>query len=114
MLIAVATTSATAWERPHSDGPNSGFADVETVPAAAPNTIPSIGTFAPGAGPVIAASGTVYLANQQGQVMSFQPDGTRGWTRQITLGFVIAASPVVDSEGAIYVVGSRTVRSTQV
>ena len=67
VLSATATTSALAWERPHADGPNSGFADVETVPAAAPRTIASIGTFAPGSGPVIAASGTVYLVNQQGR-----------------------------------------------
>ena len=114
ILSAVAASVASAWERPHSDGRNSGFADVETVPADAPRTIPSIGTFAPGAGPAIAASGTVYLANQQGQVMSFQPDGTRGWTQQIAPGFTIVAPPVVDSQGSIYVVGSRTVRNMQV
>jgi hypothetical protein len=113
-ITCVPIAAAQAWERPHSDGPNSGFADVETVPAEVPRTIPSIGTFAPGAGPVIAVSGTVYLANQQGQVISLQPDGTRGWTQPITPGFTIVASPVVDSQGAVYVVGSRTVRNTQV
>lgn len=111
---AFATPHALAWERPHADGPNSGYAAVATLPAASPVTVAGIGTFAPGAGPVIAPSGTVYLANQQGQVMSFQPDGTRGWTQQITPGYRITASPVIDSEGAVYVIGTRTVRNSQV
>jgi hypothetical protein len=113
-LFALPIGHAAAWERPHSDGPNSGFADVETAPAERPRTVASIGTFAAGAGPAIAPNGTVYLANQQGQVMSFQPDGTRGWTQQITPGFAIVASPVVDSEGAVYVIGTRTVQNNQV
>jgi hypothetical protein len=111
---AVASSSASAWERPHADGPNSGYAEVQTLPAAAPITVAGIGTFAPGAGPVIALNGTVYLANQQGQVMSFQPDGTRGWTQQITPGYAITSSPVIDSEGAVYVIGTRTVQNNQV
>jgi hypothetical protein len=63
---------------------------------------------------VIAPNGTVYLANQQGQVMSLQADGTRGWTQQITPGFTITAPPVIDSEGAVYVIGTRTVQNNQV
>ena len=46
--------------------------------------------------------------------MSFQPDGTRGWTQNITPGFAIVAAPVVDSEGSVYVIGTRTVRNEQV
>ena len=111
---AVVSGSASAWERPHSDGPNSGYADVATIPAERPLTVAGIGTFAAGAGPVIAPNGTVYLGNQQGQVMSFQPDGTRGWTQQITPGYAIVASPVIDSEGAVYVIGTKTVQNYEV
>ncbi|MBK8159530.1 MAG: PQQ-like beta-propeller repeat protein [Rhodospirillaceae bacterium] len=111
LLAAALNMPATARERPHADGPNSGFADVETAPAARPANVSGIGTFAPGAGAVTAADGTLYLGNQQGQVMAFQPDGTRLWSRNITAGHAILASPVVDSEGAIYVIGTRTVRN---
>ena len=45
--------------------------------------------------------------------MSLQPDGTRGWTQQITPGFTITAAPVIDSEGSVYVVGTRTVQNNQ-
>jgi len=114
VLGAVAATGALAWERPHSDGPNTGFADVTTIPAERPRTVTGLGTFEAGAGPAIAANGTVYLGNRQGQVMSFQPDGTRGWTQQITPGYSIVASPVVDSEGSIYVIGTRVQKNDQV
>jgi len=114
ILSAVATSVASAWERPHADGPNSSFVEVETIPAERPLTVTGLGTFAPGAGPVIAPNGTVYLANQQGQVMSLQADGTRGWTQQITPGFTITAPPVIDSEGAVYVIGTRMVQNNQV
>ena len=114
ILSAIAASGAFAWEHPHADGPNSSFVEVETIPAERPLTVTGLGTFAPGAGPVIAPDGTVYLANQQGQVMSLQADGTRGWTQQITPGFTITAPPVIDSEGAVYVIGTRTVQNNQV
>jgi hypothetical protein len=114
ILSAVATTGAWAWERPHFDGANSGFADVETAVAAAPRTVPSIGTFAAGAGPAIAPDGTVYLGNKEGQLIALQPDGARKWAQAITPGFSIVAAPVVGSDGSIYVVGTRTVRNQQV
>src|SRR5262245_39126304 len=96
-LFLGAMQCAEAWERPHSDGANSGFVDVATIPAERPRTVPGIGTFAAGAGPAIAANGTVYLGNKEGQVMSFQADGTRGWTQNISPGFSIVASPVIDA-----------------
>ncbi len=114
MAIAPAIQRAAAWERPHADGANSGFADVDTVPAAAPHTVASIGTFAAGAGPVIAPDGTVYLGNKEGQLIALQADGARKWTQSITAGFSIVASPVVGSDGSIYVVGTRTVKNQQV
>jgi hypothetical protein len=114
ILGVVTTASALAWERPHADGANSGFADVDTAPAAAPAVVPSIGTFAAGAGPAIAPDGTVYLGNKEGQLIALQADGTRKWTQGITLGFSIVASPVVGGDGSIYAVGTRTVKNQQV
>ncbi len=114
LLLAVWTGPAPAWERPHADGANSGFVDVTTIPAERPRNVTGIGSFAPGAGPVIAANGTFYLGNKEGQLMSFQADGTRNWTQGITPGFSIVASPVIGSDGAIYVVGTRTVKNMQV
>jgi hypothetical protein len=110
-LLMIAMRPAAAWERAHADGANSGFADVTTIPAERPRNVSGIGTFAAGAGPAIAPGGTVYLGNKEGQLMSFQPDGTRGWTQSITPGFSIVAAPIVDFQGSVYVVGTRRVRN---
>lgn len=114
LLLSVWAGPAPAWERPHADGANSGFVDVVTLPAERPSNVTGIGSFAPGAGPVVAADGTFYLGNKEGQLMSFQASGTRNWTQSITQGFSIVASPVIGSDGAIYVVGTRTVKNSQV
>lgn len=113
MSIAL-TQPAAAWERPHADGANSGFADVETLPAAAPAVVPGIGTYAAGSGPAIAPDGTVYLGNKEGQLIALQADGARKWAQNITPGFSIVAAPLVGSDGSIYVVGTRTVKNEQV
>ena len=115
MMIAVMTiavwgigSSALAWERPHSDGNNSGFADVKTKPAGAGSvSIPNIGTFAAGAGPVIGPDGTVYIGNEQGKLWAFHADGSPYWSRDIGHGESIVASPVVGSDGMIYVIGVK-------
>jgi outer membrane protein assembly factor BamB len=112
-LLIASVQPAAAWERAHSDGPNSGFADVATLPAERPGNVTGLGTFAAGSGPVIAADGTVYLGNQQGQLIALQADGARKWAQSITPGFATVAAPVVDSEGSIYVIGTRTVRNEQ-
>lgn len=113
-LLLASAGPAMAWERPHADGANSGFADVATIPAERPRTIPSIGSFAPGSGPVTAADGNVYLGNTEGQLIALQADGTARWRAAITPGFSIVASPVVGSDGSIYVIGTRTVKNQQV
>lgn len=101
--------SAAAWERPHGDGANTGFADVKTLPAtSSAAAIPNIGNFAVGAGPVVARDGTVYLGNQQGTVMAFHADGTPYWSRSISPGESIVASPVIDSQGNVFVIGIKT------
>ena len=109
--LLLMTANAAAWERPHSDGPNGGFADVDTLAAERPVTVSGLGTFAPGTGPAIAADGTVYLGTMEGQVIALAADGTRTWAQSIDPGFSIVAPPVVDSTGAVYVVGTRHVRN---
>ncbi|MEZ5830473.1 MAG: hypothetical protein R3D05_04790 [Dongiaceae bacterium] len=109
LLLAIAAPAAQAWERPHGDGANSGFVDVKTLPAKSSSAaIGNIGTFATGAGPVVAPDGTVYLGNEQGMLMAFHPDGKPYWNRNIALGESIVASPVIDSQGNVFVVGIKT------
>jgi len=99
---------AAAWERPHSDGANSGFADVTTKAAASGSvSIPNIGSFAPGVGPVVAPDGTVYIGNDQGKLWAFHADGSPYWSRDIGEGQSIVASPAVGSDGMVYVIGVK-------
>ena len=107
-LIAgvLAGAPAQAWETAHGPTDNTGLVDVVTKPADVPSKIiTDIGTIALGAGPVVAPDGTVYLGNQQGKLMSFKPDGTPGWSRNITAGQQIVAAPAIGSNGQIYVIG---------
>ena len=107
-LLAIAAP-ARAWERPHGDGANSGFVDVKTLPAkSTAAAIPNIGNFSTGAGPVVARDGTVYLGNEQGMVMAFHPDGKPYWSRNISPGESIVASPAIDSQGNVFVIGIKT------
>jgi hypothetical protein len=100
---------AATWDHAHGDAANSGFADVVTRPALrASATVPGLGSFAPGAGPVIGPDGTVYLGNEQGVLWALHPDGSFYWNQPLGSGQSIQASPVVDSDGSIYVVGERT------
>jgi hypothetical protein len=102
---------AAAWERPHSSGTNSGYASVTTKAAGAGSiSVPNIGSFAPGAGPVVAADGSVYIGNEQGKLMAFRADGSPYWSRDITHGQSIVASPVIDSAGNVYVIGIKMMR----
>jgi hypothetical protein len=106
LLASLVPSAGWCWETAHGPPDNTGFVDVVTKPAEnAIKTIIDIGTIAPGAGPVVAPDGTVYLGNEQGKLMSFKPDGTPGWSRTIAAGQRIVASPAIGSDGAIYVVG---------
>ena len=79
-------TALLTWEFAHGDRDNSGFADVVTAPAKkAPITVPGLGKFAPGAGPVVAPDGTVYLGTVQGKLIALHPDGSPFWSRDICL-----------------------------
>lgn len=42
-----------AWDHPHSDSANRGFADVVTAPAVRPMQIVPVGELSAGAGPVV-------------------------------------------------------------
>lgn len=106
-VLGAPSGHAYSWERPHANGTNSGLFDAPTIPATTPlKVVQNIGTFAPGAGPVIGPDGTLYLGNEQGTVMTFRPDGTPGWTYQIP-GQSIVASPVLDAAGSLYVIGIK-------
>ena len=110
-LLTAPSPPASAWQTAHGDPDNSGAADVRTAPAVTPlAVIAGLGDIAPGAGPVIAADGTLYIGNMQGTLMSFRPDGTPGWRRDIGGFQSILASPAIGNDGSIYVVGSAHVR----
>ncbi|MEZ5830470.1 MAG: PQQ-binding-like beta-propeller repeat protein [Dongiaceae bacterium] len=115
VALAASATTATAWEFAHGDRDNSGFANVQTAPAGKGSvSVPGLGKFAPGAGPVIAPDGTVYLGTSQGRLIALHADGSSFWSRDITPGQSIVASPAIASDGSIYVIGVRTVRDNRV
>jgi outer membrane protein assembly factor BamB len=110
MLLFPSGPAAGSWDHLHGNAANTGSADVFTAPASLPSRrVAGIGTVAPGAGPVIAQDGTVYVTNLQGLLKAFTPAGDQKWMRD-TPGRRIVASPVVGADGSIYVVGTRMSR----
>ncbi len=106
---------ASAWEFAHGDRDNSGFANVTTAPAGKGSvTVPGLGAFRPGAGPVIAPDGTVYLGTAQGRLIALHADGSPFWSRDITRGQSIVASPAIAPDGSIYVIGVERIRDNRV
>jgi hypothetical protein len=113
--LALQVPSAGAWEFAHGDRDNGGFANVATAPAGKGSvSVPGLGQFSPGAGPVIAPDGTVYLGTVQGKLIALHADGSPFWSRDITPGQSIVASPAISSDGSVYVIGVRTVRDNRV
>lgn len=105
--LAATPLPGVAWEQPHGDGANLNFENVATGPAVSPaRTVSGFGTIPLGAGPVIAADGTVYLGNEEGEVIALRADGTPYWRRKITQRQSIVASPVIGGDGTVYVVGT--------
>lgn len=101
------------WEARHGERDNSGFARVNTALIRhAPLTIPNLGSFADGAGPVTAANGQVFIGNEQGRLFAFEANGTPLWHRDLGGGFVIRTSPVVGTSAqghfTVYVLGTHT------
>jgi hypothetical protein len=109
------TMALAGWERFHADGANRGFVNVATAPAGrGSRSFPGLGTFAIGAGPVVAPDGTVYLGTEQGKLLARHADGTPFWSRDLPKGQAIVSSPVVGADGSVYVVGTKTVRDHRV
>jgi len=112
-LLTATAGAASAWQTAHGKPDNSGAVDVDTAPATSPRpNAPRLGGIAPGAGPVIAPDGTVYIVNGRGKLMSFRPDGTPGWSRDIGSQGVLS-SPALGSDGSIYIIGAATIRDTR-
>lgn len=94
-----------AWEHPHGDSANRSFANVVTAPAGAGSlSVPGLGTFASGSGPVIAPDGTVYIGTREGRLIALRADGSELWARELPALQGIVSSPVVGGDGSIYVV----------
>jgi outer membrane protein assembly factor BamB len=105
--LACVPSHAGTWDHPRGDAANTGFIDVTTAPATAPvQTVPNLGIFAPGAGPVIGTDGTAYVGNFHGEVRAIRSDGSQAWRRTLLRGQAIIASPVIGADGSIYVVGT--------
>jgi hypothetical protein len=115
IAIGLAASPGQAWEFAHGNRDNSGFANVVTAPAGKGSvSVPGLGRFSPGAGPVVAPDGTVYLGTIGGKLIALHADGKAFWSRDITPGQSIVASPAISSDGSIYVIGTRTVRDHRV
>jgi hypothetical protein len=107
-IVQATTPAIGAWERFHGDAANRGFADVDTKPAAGGSlSVPGLGTFAPGAGPVIAPDGSVYLGTQEGKLIALHADGKLFWSREVDQGESIVASPAIGADGSVYVIGAK-------
>lgn len=110
VMIALGSP-ASAWQTAHGDPDNTGTVDVPTAPAANPvATVPGLGGIAPGAAPVIAPDGTLYIGNTRGQLRSFGPGGEARWSIDIGGFQQIRTSPALGSDGSVYVVGEASIR----
>ncbi len=107
LVLAAALPVIAAWELAHGDPANTGFVDVLTSPAGRGLQVTELGTFAFGAGPVVAPDGTVYLGTVEGKVIALHADGSPFWSREITQGQSIVSSPAVGADGTVYVVGTK-------
>jgi hypothetical protein len=63
---------------------------------------------------VIAPDGTVYLGTTQGKLIALHADGKLFWSRDITRGQSIVASPAIASDGSVYVIGVERIRDNRV
>jgi hypothetical protein len=104
----VGSTPATgvSWRFPHFSSSNASLMPIATAPAGAGSvSVPNIGTFANGAGPVITLDGTLILGNEQGRLMAFSATGAAVWNVALSGGEPIVASALIWND-AIYVVGA--------
>ena len=109
--VALASTPASAWEFAHGNRDNTGFANVMTSPAGKGSlSVPGLGKFALGAGPVVANDGTVYVGTVEGKLIALHADGSPFWSRDISPKQSIVASPAISADGSVYVIGVNRVR----
>lgn len=99
-ILVSAAPPANAWQTVHGDPANSNSVDVRTAPAEQPATSVLLRDIAPGVTPVIAPNGTLYIGNERGKLMSFSPDGTPGWSRDLGGFQSVAASPAIGTDGS--------------
>ncbi len=111
--IALAATGGlcqAAWTSFHGNADNTGFARVDTAPADITNQVGfvDVGPVAPGANPVTAQDGTVYVGNLRGELIALRPDGAFFWKQNLRQS--IFASPAIGADGSIYVISGNQVR----
>lgn len=111
--IALAATGGlcqAAWTSFHGNADNTGFARVDTAPADITNQVGlvDVGPVAPGANPVTAPDGTVYVGNLRGELIALRPDGAFFWKQNLRQS--IFASPAIGADGSIYVISGNQVR----
>jgi outer membrane protein assembly factor BamB len=108
MVLAGLPVSVSAqWRHPHGESANTGFSRVDTLPAQRPRMTQPLGHLAPGVNPVVGNDGMVYVGNLDGEIKAFNADGTPAWTRQLySLQGGIYASPVISSDGSVYVIST--------
>lgn len=106
-LAVSAPAPAEAWQTAHGQPDNTHFANVTTKPAVKAFATEKLGTVSLGSGPVIAPDGTVYVGTEEGWLIAMHADGGKFWSRRITPGESIIASPAIGSDGTIYVIGVR-------
>jgi hypothetical protein len=105
-LAACVPSDYPAWRFAHANGANTGIVFVATAPAGAGSiSVPNIGTFAPGAGPVVDSEGTVYIGNEQGRLMAVRENGASIWNVAVSGGEPIVGSPLITS-GVVFVVAA--------
>jgi hypothetical protein len=111
LILGVASPSRAQWPTAHGSPANTGFARVDTLPATVPAGYANVGKVAPGANPVVAPDGTVYIGNLAGELIALHPDGSPYWSRKLNAEHgAIFASPAVAADGSIYVVSSLSYR----
>ena len=104
-----AQPSYVAWTSAHGNADNTGFARVNTAPAAFANQIgfANVGHVAPGANPVTGPDGTVYIGNLEGELIALRADGKLYWKRKLNPEHgAIFAAPAVGADGSVYVVSN--------
>jgi outer membrane protein assembly factor BamB len=114
-LLLSAPPASGEWTHFHGNAANTGFVDLVTNPAGAGSlSVPGLGTFAPGAGPVIGPDGAVHLGTEQGKLLQLHRNGAPSWTSELPQIFggrpSIVASPAVGADGSVYVIGVLTLR----